>query len=587
MKKLWQLLVRHLRIGCSRNLLAGEAALLAIIAIDYCRFGVTGLCLTAPLRFAPAGRAYYWTGAGLFLVVLVLAPIANAFARILFSLPMKSAVNDGRFMVVHVALSVLLGLGAMVAANLRTLAGVQLGAAGAVSAEYAFQPFFMFIVGLSHLGLKVVWKNGLVFSAIGALSLAVFKKYVLPNEPSPAVRHYLDACRLADLNPSYVPTEGSARLNFSEPAVAAEAPFVKSCKDALIRDYVKMMPGSQAANREIDRLRKYGSQLMREVLGVPASVDETAVELYASVGRAMEVALDRSGPSPDIFISPFEHRNTRATVDWFKSLSQVRVFTLDCDKYAGWQLQRSSIFNQIAESADRARPIVLIMSEVNLYTGMIVPIPSLLDDLRGAGYEVRTMIDASHSAGNGGRLRFLEHADWYIFAAHKWLLSPEPCGILINRAPCAARPYDAWSIEKPHVAADIGALAAFIGALELARQEGFPQLWERSRLLQNTFLERMHDRFEVLGEHDPNVERTLISCVKPGAGFRWREGFLTIIDEAELGIYVNDAKNLGAASIRVAFPYFLSIWRLNGLCAVLENSIQRFGIAPAAQIGRD
>ena len=45
-------------------------------------------------------------------------------------------------------------------------------------------------------------------------------------------------------------------------------------------------------------------------------------------------------------------------------------------------------------------------------------------------------------------------------------------------------------------------------------------------------------------------------------------------DGRRLGIGVNDGEDPAIATVTVAFPYFLSIWRLNQLCSTLSNAIE-------------
>lgn len=173
-----------------------------------------------------------------------------------------------------------------------------------------------------------------------------------------------------------------------------------------------------------------------------------------------------------------------------------------------------------------------------------------------------------------GRLRFLNCADGYVFAAHKWLMSSEPCGVLIHSERPLSHPYDAWCEEAPRTTTSISALAGLCAALELIDREGFSRLWERSTLLQDTFLERIRKKhFDVLGEQGWGAgrcaERTYMSCVKPTVGYRWRPDFITLVNKATLDIAFNDPDKRAEATVTVAFPYFLSIWRLNQLCSVL------------------
>lgn len=587
MRKFLDLIWRHFKIGCTSELLLLEVMILGgVLGVDYLRFGFRDLCLLAPFRVALADKTAYYAGAGLIVVFLLLVPIVIAVVRILSQAPSRFQVRQERAIVGHVAFSILLGYGAIIATNLRTLGGNEV-AQGSTVPGYAFQPAFVYIIDLSSWVLGTLFSpEGALFKAVGVGGLITALLAYLHYKQTPEiVKDYQNACLLADLDPAYVPIDAPSRLNFSESALAAEVPFTRASKERYVRQYFRTMPGSDAARESSQQLRRHCYELLRRVLEIPESVGVGQIELYPTTGRALEVALGSVANLGNVVVSPYEHRNTVAVVDWWKAYSGATVVTLSGNDYQDWATQCESIISELGTLLVPNRVNVLITSEINRRTGMVLPLDDLIPRVRAKYPQCRlkVIIEASQSVGNAGRMRFLSCADSYLFAAHKWLMSSEPCGVLVHSECPPRHPYDAWCEEAPRTTTSINALAGLAAALELIDREGLLQLWARSTLLQETFLERIRKKhFDVLGEkgwgEGRYAERTYISCVKPAAGYRWRPDFMSLLNKATLGIAVNDADKRAEATVSVAFPYFVSIWRLNQLCAVLGNAVQQFGL---------
>src|SRR5262249_20375042 len=106
---------------------------------------------------------------------------------------------------------------------------------------------------------------------------------------------------------------------------------------------------------------------------------------------------------------------------------------------------------------------LFIFSEVSSMTGIIIKTDEFIEEMLNIPLvnELREknhftfFIDASHSVGNykeafkEGHFK-LQKNDLYIFGAHKWLLSPEPLGILIGLKGgelLKSKSYDCWDEE--------------------------------------------------------------------------------------------------------------------------------------------
>src|SRR4029079_5643867 len=83
-------------------------------------------------------------------------------------------------------------------------------------------------------------------------------------------------------------------------------------------------------------------------------------------------------------------------------------------------------------------------------------------------------VDGSQSVGNllnpfNDLAKHLRDQDFYYFSAHKWLLSPNTCGVLITRIHAdryKVRPYDLFGPELPSSTIDPGVIFGIKASLE-------------------------------------------------------------------------------------------------------------------------
>jgi selenocysteine lyase/cysteine desulfurase len=404
------------------------------------------------------------------------------------------------------------------------------------------------------------------------------------DQPPELLRDYIKASELADLDRKLVPHAAPARLNFTGPIISADIPFVSGRAETTARNYNQEVPRSQEARRRLDQLRRQCFALLRQTLDIPHTTLDSQIELFASDGRALEVALNRFGPEKNLILSPFERDAIAETAAWHCRNSCATLRRLSVPETADWRSQSSKMVEEIRSLLDPDRVNLLVFAEVNPITGITLPLPALVQSVRQtfAAYRVKIVVDGTDSVGNGGTLRFLDSADAYLFSANKWLMAPEPGSVLILKEPSDLVAYDAWTATGPAEAQDIRIIAGLSAALELLKSNGLDFFWNRSRLLQEAFLERIRKKqFEVIGESafsdGQYAERTLMCCVRPLKGTRWRPDFVDRLERARLGIRINNPSNPALASVTVAFAYYLSIWHVNELCLVLSEATESWG----------
>ena len=576
---------RHVRIGCTTELLQVELALiLACVLVDGYRFTEYGLCLTAPFRLTLTGTGALQAAAAVFILFLVAAPLTAGIFRVVISMPMRSGHKHRTALAAHVALCLALAGVAILTWNSRTLAGSKELTSGVI--EYRFHPLLAWLLDLSAYAVgKITAAKATLSAATITAALAFLRVYVLrTQQPPEIVKDYIKASELADLDRRFVPTAAPVRLNFSAPGNWSYVPMIGDRMETLVREYRRNFPGTREAGKHLENFRLHCFELVREVLEVPAFAHGLQIEIFKTEGRALEVALDRFGPANNLILSPFESQVAREAARWHCSGSQAPFAWISEDTISGARFEMDRMLDEFARLLRMDRVNVLVIGEVNPVTGMTLPIRELAAKLRDrfSAHQLKIVVDSSHSAGNGGKLRFLDSADAYLFKAHKWLMAAEPCEILLTKDNVERSPYDAWTVDKPNRSDDVRMIAGLIASLELVKANGFEFFWNRSRMLQETFLERARKKgFEVVGESESSngvyPERTLVSCVRPQKGAKWRMDFIDIIDRSRLGIRVNNPSEPGLASVTVSFPYYLSFWHLNELLSALSSATEVWG----------
>jgi len=218
----------------------------------------------------------------------------------------------------------------------------------------------------------------------------------------------------------------------------------------------------------------------------------------------------------------------------------------------------------------------LVLSEVSYATGGVIPVWKVVQRLRRQpqGSTLKIILDGAHAAGNGQAPHVLDECDSYVFSAHKWLLAPEPCGVVLSQHEGKAVPYDAWNKTLPATTANGNMMAGLLSSLRLIEELKLERLWAHSRELRKRFIHRMRCKFSIVGE-DTGIESSLMLAVCPRPEKRWK------YEAVELREYLqrNDVHVLVMSIdphtpwIRVAFPCFIEVQHVNILCSVLEEAI--------------
>ena len=389
-------------------------------------------------------------------------------------------------------------------------------------------------------------------------------------------------CLWAGLRGDAYPVTYKHKSCFNGTAMAPEIGFIKRYSDTVIQSYQKHIPGSEAASDYLLQISNECKELIKQLLLTPTQRDEFNIEFFTGTSRAVEVALAGIFGPKKIILSPFEHPTVAEVTKWYTSIDGSNVYQIcfgSADFFRNWQEQESKFIDQLMSKVPHdTKTSVLILSEVSYATGMVIPLEGFIKRIRNLWDKstLKIIIDGAHSVGNGRRLYVLDECDVYIYSAHKWLLAPEPCGIMLSRQETSRKltSYDSWSNTLPLTTVSARTIAGLLGSLKFLERVGLEKLWSHSWELRRSLLERTQSKFMMVGENN-GMEASLMVAVCPKPGFRW------IYNLQELRAYLqkNSVYVLVLAIdptipwIRVAFQYFIKARQLNLLCAVLETTV--------------
>jgi hypothetical protein len=209
----------------------------------------------------------------------------------------------------------------------------------------------------------------------------------------------------------------------------------------------------------------------------------------------------------------------------------------------------------------------------------------------------KVVVDAAHffpQTGAGAALAHLDEWEAYVISAHKWLLCPEPCGILISsrsRRDGVQFPFDAWHRKIPMSTASARMLAGLKASLEVIREIG-PKEYERhSRDHRSLFLHTVRERFRTVDRGqvtwglDGNRYLSPFCAIEPTDDFCWAsDDFCSTTDGHEklrgqlsdVGVNV-EVLNVepGNPWLRVSFPFFINESHVRDGCRQISNLVKR------------
>jgi selenocysteine lyase/cysteine desulfurase len=568
-----------------------DLLLLAVLACDLMRLAYLGVCPLLPFELSltyPNAASAAVPALCLFVIALVVIPLAIGLARLTPALPNLPAVamGSGRGVVIaHIAGCVAVAAAVLIAYSSKDLVGHEL-----IDGRTA-QVFYSWYGLLAKSSVYIVqW--GLRAVAFSALGVIVSSAVVPPREGQPLIDYFRAAAELSDLPTTYVPIHRSHELDFTAPVLAPQIKLIAEVSNSVASEYDRLRPGSIEANEYLRARSEECKGLISSLILPVESARSYSVTLTSSTGRAIELALAHTPSDAVIVVSPFEHPNTCRVVSWYGRTAQAsshQLTFLPGELFVPWDDQERLIVEAMRERVVSHERVVLIVSEVCYSTGRIVPIDRLAAKIRSTwpDKELIVIVDGTHSVGNvgytrdgeanEGRPRFLAQAQFYVFAAHKWLMAPEPCSVLLCRSDIPEIDgYDAWGRSQPSATPSPRMIAGLRGALELISQIGLRGLGRRSQLLQKRFLEHLAEMH--LQEVQPQdatglgPQRTGISVLKPTDNYAWRIDYRRKLSANSVSVFYPEEWT-ATGWLSLAFPYYLSIWHVDRLRSALRDSV--------------
>jgi selenocysteine lyase/cysteine desulfurase len=319
------------------------------------------------------------------------------------------------------------------------------------------------------------------------------------------------------------------------------------------------------------------------MLLAPEVRDKYRIEFFSGTSRAVEVAIARAGRPERVILSPFEHPSCLSVARWYGFIAGSEVCQIVFgpeDMFSSWRNQEDKLVKQILKhvSADE-KTAVLILSQVCYSTGMVIPVENIIRRMRWSlgGSKLRIIIDGAHSAGNGQRLTISGECDSFVISAHKWLLAPEPCGIILSLDNVHKEelvPYDAWNTNLPSTTANAHMVAGLLSSLRLLNELGFECLWTYSLELRKLFTERMASKFTFIGENT-GLRTSLMLALCPRPGKQWKYDFRELREyfkSRDVHVLVLSI-DPSTPWVRITLRSFVEFQNLDVLCRALEEAI--------------
>ncbi len=495
-----------------------------------------------------------------------------------------------------------------------------------------------------------LWVYGLSFSGVFAvfgvnfvLNLQSIKEY--------RIRFEINKSKV-DLYPRY----DIKLLDFNGGASAPEVPFTRREVKGLVDKYQEMVAGSEQAKRYLVELYQEACFKIRKYFNLLKD-ESKGIRIFSGTSRALEVALVETLDlnTYQVMLSPYEHHSEGAVIAWCMQGRKCGYHKIqfNIDSYfESYDKQFALIADDLVgcmkkNSLAKCGNLIFVVSEVCAFTGNIINVKQLFNVIqqkvvkmshgKSGGSknrieEIRVIVDGAHGAGNlvtnrsvdGGALKS-DHIvkDWhpflcfYIISAHKWLMSPEPGGVLVNNLQKSAYlkkdrqeieisvkvgeqlggpekeneaavdgvidAYDAWGSGEivPISTASPRVVAGIISGFRLLELRQFELLLNESIKAKREFLTWLDERSKfqlVIADDKKNIFLTGIVTIKKASLVEWREDFSAkmLIDYLERikGIFAFVFEIDKQIFIRISFSYYVESWKVRRLTDELDKAIR-------------
>lgn len=376
--------------------------------------------------------------------------------------------------------------------------------------------------------------------------------------------------------------EQKKSLDFWKLAVAPQKGEIANSANELMRKYAQYVPGSIECNNFLISLVEECRERIRNTLVSSAYRDHCSIEFVPSMCRGLEVALCRIKGLSRIILSPFEHPAVLALARWLGNIINADVCQLhfEATDYLLTPIeQEKKMIKMIQDEVESScGPTALILSVVSYSTGLVIRTTEIMDQLQRINdSSLHVILDGAHAAGNYISSVDIDKCWAYVISVHKWLLAPEPCGVIITPRPVREDeiPYDAWSHSFPATTTNVRVFTSLASSLRAIDRVGLENWRAHSIRLRDHFIRRMHSRLSVIGCNN-GMEMTSFIAVRPKSGHLWKwpiEELGEYLEEQSVYIMMLSIDD-DTPWLRIAFPYTQNIEQVNELCDILNNAIE-------------
>ncbi len=404
---------------------------------------------------------------------------------------------------------------------------------------------------------------------------------------------------LADTSRDYFPKERGDLIFVNTASMAPSINWVNKREESLRNLYQKKVPTSDDARTYLKECSEDSREFLREYLFQDTSDKSTfSIEFLPGTSRGLEVGLTHIENVEKIILSPYEHPGQYNVVKWFAGLKQNIDHTMlemnHLKLNDQWDTQKKWLIKSINDALPTAtdKKVAVLLSEVHYVTGLYINVKEIMEELRPdhRNSNIVFIIDGSQSVGNLKKpfndfKDCLHNGDFYYFSAHKWLLSPNTCGVLVAKQNDDRRkitPYDIFGKNLPTATIDPGVIFGINASLEYLIGNNmfhFNKFYEKSQLLKTYFKERIIERFEIIESQTKEMNESNFIALRPKKSFKWKDKnvheFWKEITQAGVDLTLIHPTETGDKTwwLRISFPYFLQLHSLKQLIRHLNNRV--------------
>lgn len=531
-----------------------------------------------------------------FAIVLLFPPLINCVIDFICrdweaSKNTISTKRKNAIFVVHLITAFAFTLLIPLSLKLQQLSGHEL-TSGLIQSVYEYTPF-----PLSFTSLIV---GGVAGTAI--LSLLGRLLYSLFSDKTTFEREGKLWFNLSDIAKEYFPRQKLNVIFVNTASMAPPISLINTTEERHRTEYQNLVPTSDNAKEYLKKYANHSRKFIREYLFRDSNEkSKFSIEFLPGTSRGLEVGLSQIEGIDKIILSPYEHPSQYDVVKWFADLKpHIRHKMLEIDYpmlEKSWEEQKKWMIELIKDELEASEPsqkIAILLSEVHYISGLYINTKEVIEAIRphSENSKIVFIIDGSQAVGNilepfDNLDTLLRGEDFYYFSAHKWLLSPNTCGVIVARVDpdkYRIKPYDLFlDNELPTASLEPGVIFGTYAGLEFLMEDNKYHLIkfdEKSKSIKKYFKDNIGEQFEVVGSSVPEMDFSNFLALHPSKGHDWKDDdkkrFWTAITKANVDLTLVDVIENGEETwwLRISFPYFLQLHSIKQLIGHLQKRVK-------------